>query len=184
MAYRIKTRKGLLTVYNSRSLEVRDYFEHLPRLIDEFPLEVALTYVSTRLERGKNLTLYCGLVKLHNANAKLTREMIDTQDLTRQRFVKFYRTVYDFDLPKDAASALATALQVRADFLRGRQLEDDHLRNAIARMIECADAINTQLSDKHVLRPFGDLRGLSGRTRKLDPKKTRAVFKKMGFTIT
>lgn len=68
MTTKIKSRKGLLKVYKSRSQDVRDFFEHLPRLLDHFPLDLSLAYMFARLELGQNQTLYCGVVKVYRAD--------------------------------------------------------------------------------------------------------------------
>lgn len=64
MPDQIKTKKSLLKVYNSCSSGVQRYFEHLPKLLDEFPLNVALAYAFSRLELAQNMALYCGVVKV------------------------------------------------------------------------------------------------------------------------
>ena len=67
--------------------------------------------------------------------------------------------------------------------MHGKPTTDDRLRNAIARVLEYAEAINAQLNKEHGLRPFGDLRGFSGRAKKHEKKTTRFMLKGMGFAI-
>lgn len=183
MAQQIKTKRGLLKVHQGCSMEVQGYFEHLPKLLDEFPLDVALAYAFARLELAQNMALYCGVVKVHRADGELARKVVSTHHMTREGFVGLYRTVFDFDLPKSAAQALKIAEDTRDAVMHGKPATDDRLRNAIARVLEYAEAINGQLNREHGIRPFGDLRGFSGRAKKLEKKTTRFMLKGMGFTI-
>ena len=183
MPDRIKTKKGLLNVYNACSSGVQRYFEHLPKLLDEFPLDVALAYAFARLELAQNMALYCGVVKLHRANAELASRAVSTHHMTREGFVGLYEAVFDFGLPKAAAQALKTAEDTRDAAMHGKSATDDRLRNAIARVLEYAEAINAQLSKEHGLRPFGHLRGFAGRAKKLEKRTTRFMLKGMGFNI-
>lgn len=183
MLSQIKTKSGLLKVYLACSSPVRSYFEHLPKLLNQFPLDVTLSYAFTRLELAQNMALYCGVVKVHRADAKLASNAISTHHMTREGFVKLYSTVFGFDLPKGAAQALKTAEDTRDAVLHGKPATQERLRNAIARVLEYAEAINAQLSDKHNLRPFGDLRGFSGRAKKLEKTTTRFMLKGMGFPL-
>lgn len=184
MAKKIKSKIGLLKVFNSCSAGVQKYYEHLPNLLDDFPLDVGLAYCFARLELGQNMALYCGVVKLHRANAALARNAIGTHHMTRASFVKLYKTVYGLDLPVAAAQALKTAENTRDVVMHGKTATQDRLRNAIAGVLEYSDAINRQLSNRDGLKPFGDLRGFAGRRVKLDKRTTRFMLKGMGFTLS
>jgi len=184
MAKQIKTKVGLLKIFNGCSDRVKSYFEHLPKLLDNFPLEVTLAYCFARLELGQNMALYCGVVKLHRANTEIASSVVSTHQMTRPGFLKLYQTVFGFDLPKAAATSLKTAEDTRDTVMHGKRTSDDRLRNAIARVLEYSDAMNSQLNQKCGLRPFGNLRGFAGRMVKLDPRTTRFMLKGMGFTLS
>ena len=109
MSNQIKTKKGLLKVHQACSSEVQSYFEHLPKLLDEFPLDVALAYAFARLELGQNMALYCGVVKVHRADGELARKAVSTHHMSRDGFLVLYKTVFGFGLPKAARQALKTA---------------------------------------------------------------------------
>ena len=68
MATSIKSKRGLLKKFNSSPVEVQEYFIHLPRLINEFPMDVCMAYMFSRLEKGQNMALYCGVIKVHKVN--------------------------------------------------------------------------------------------------------------------
>ena len=179
MAYRIKTRKDLISWFDTRPQELRNYFDHLGRLLTAFPLDVAFIYASARLELGQTMTLYGGLVKVHRANTDVARRAIELHHLLPKRFVDLYRAIFGFDLPQGAGRALDTALKARFDLSHGELLEDNRLRNAVTQIVEYAQATNEQLGDKYTLRPFGDLRGVSGRVKKLDRRKTRTLLREL-----
>ena len=134
MTKQIKSKRGLLNAYNRCSPEVRDYFEHIPTLIDDFPLDVCLAYVFSRFELGQNMALYCGVVKLYRANAELARNAIGTHYMTREGFAKIYRTVFGVNLPAQARVYLKTAENTRDTVMHGKVASEDRMRNAIARV--------------------------------------------------
>ncbi len=183
MAKMIKSKPGLLKVYKACSKELQDYFAHLPKLLEAFPMDVSLAYMFARLELGQNMALYCGAVKLHKANAELARTALGSHHMTREGFLALYKTVFGFDLPKAARDELKIAEDTRDTVMHGKPTSDDRIRNAIGNVLEYAEAINKQLHEKHKLRPFGKLRGFSGRAKKLDKRTTRFLLKGMGFNI-
>ncbi|MCH8187002.1 MAG: hypothetical protein IH862_12980, partial [Chloroflexi bacterium] len=136
-----------------------------------------------QMELGQNMALYCGVVKVYKANAAIASNAVSTHHMTREGFVALYETIFGFSLPNTAAQALKTAEDTRDAVMHGKPATDRRLRNAIARILEYAQAINKQLHGAHQLRPFGDLRGFSGRAKKLPKSTTRFMLKGMGFTI-
>lgn len=180
----IKSKNGLKKAYESSPAEVRDYFQHLPKLLQDYPLDVCLAYAFSRLELGQNMALYCGVVRIHKVNTELARNAVGAHHLTRKSFVTLYKTVFDIDLPKTAHADLKSAEGTRDSIMHGKRASDDNVRNAIARVLEYATEINQQLSKKHGLKPFGNLKGFAGRAKKLDKRTSRFVLKGMGFTIS
>ena len=58
MPTQVKSKPRLRKEYDECSQEVRNYFEHIPMLLDEFPMDVCLAYVFSRLEpRSEHGTL-------------------------------------------------------------------------------------------------------------------------------
>jgi len=184
MAKSVKTKKGLLKFYNQCCPEVKTYFSYLPKLINDFPFDVCLAYCFARLELGQNMALYCGVVKMHRADVKVARGVVSTHNMSRKAFLELYETVFDFKIPHSAGQALKTAEDTRDVVTHGKPASKDRLRNAIARSLEYAEAINKQLEAKCGLRPFGPLKGFAGRAKKLDGRTTRFMLKGMGFNLS
>lgn len=183
MAKEIKSKPGLMKAYDTSSEDVKEYFEYLPKLLDEFPMEVCLAYAFARLELGQNMALYCGAVKVHRANTDLARTAVSSHHMTREGYVRLYKTVFGFGPPKTAHRDLKTAESTRDDVMHGKKPGEDRIRNAVARVLEYAEAVNRQLLTKHGLNPFGSLTGFSGRATKLDKGTTRFLLKGMGFDL-
>ena len=165
MPIEIKSKPGLKKKYTVCSHEVRDYFEHVPKLLDDFPMDVCLAYVFSRLELGQNMALYCGAVRIYKTDAELTRQAVGIHHMTRKEFVELYNTVFGFDLPKTAHSDLREAENTRDAIMHGKTTTDDKIRNAIARVLEYAEEVKKQLEEKHKLKPFGNLQGVTSKTR-------------------
>lgn len=183
MAHAIKSRNGLHKAYNRAPASIRGYFKHMPELIDAFAYTVCLAYAFAQLALAQNMALYCGFVKLFRADAELARRAVGTHHMTREGFVDLYKVVFGFDLPQSAASALKTAEEMRDHVMHGKPTTDDRIRNAIARVLEYAAAINQQLKGSCGVEPFGELRGFAGAAKKLDKRTTRFMLKGMGFAL-
>ncbi|MGH9365038.1 MAG: hypothetical protein ACRD1B_07220 [Thermoanaerobaculia bacterium] len=179
----VKSKPGLLNRFNTAPAEVRGYFEHLPRLIQDFPLDVCLSYVFAQLERAQNMTLYCGVVKLHRAESGLAKTAIDVHHMTRPEFKTKFETVFEKAIPKATSDLLEKAEEARDRVMHGKQGTDDEKRNAIANVLDYAEAINQFVSGMASFKPFGDLRGFKGAAQSLDKSTTRWLLKGMGFTI-
>lgn len=184
MPTEIKSKKGLLKAYRDCSDEVRIFFEYLPKLIDEFPMHVCLAYVFSRMELGQNMALYCGAVKIFRANSEIAKSAVGAHHMTREGFVQLYNIIYGFDLPETAAKDLIVAERTRDQIMHGKNTTDEKIRNAIARVLEYAEEVNSHLSAEYKIKPFGPLKGFSGRAKKLDKKTTRFMLKGMGFSIS
>jgi hypothetical protein len=184
MATEIRSKRGLLRLFQHCSPEVRKHFEHLPSLLDNYPLEVALAYAFQRLEVGQNMALYCGVVRLHRADSVVARNALDVQHMTRSKFAELYETVFELGLPTGAKGDLGTAESTRDTIMHGGQASGDRLRNAIGRVLEFSAAVNKQLHGRCQLQPFsGQWRGFAGRLQKLERRTTRFMLKGMGFAI-
>ncbi len=183
VATRIKSKRGLEKAYRKAPSEIRDYFEHLAALLGDFPMAISLAYAFSRLELGQNMALYCGVVRIHRVNADIAKNAIGTHHMTRDGFVNLYETVFDLTLPDAARKDLKSAETTRDELMHGKSVKDDDVRNASARVLEFAEEINKQLDKEHGLKPFGNLKGFSGRSKKLDKGTSRFVLKGMGFAI-
>ena len=102
----IKSKSHLKEAYNKCEEGVRNYFEHIPRLLDDFPMEVCLAYVFSRLERGQLMAIYCGMVKLHKVDSELARTAVEASDIDRKIFLGLYKRIFTFKLSASAQDHL------------------------------------------------------------------------------
>ena len=179
-----KSRKGILDEYSTAPSLVQNYFAYLPGLLGGFPLDVCLSYAFSQVEVAHNMTLYCGVVRLHRANSQLARTAIDTHHMTRKDFKEKFKTVFGQDIPDKVSSKLTAAEDVRDKVMHGKSATAKEKRETLANVIEYAVAFNSLVSGIASFRPFGDLRGFKGRAQSLDKSTTRWVLKGMGFSIS
>ncbi len=179
----VKSKPGLISRFNKASPEVRSYFKYIPKLVRDFPLDVCLSYVFSRVELAQNMTLYCGMVKLHRAEATLARKAVDVHHMTRTEFRSKFHTVFGRGIPDLVSKALSRAEGVRDRVMHGKATPDDAKRNAIADVIGYAEKLNAHVSGLAGFEPFGDLRGFKGAGKSLDKSTTRWILKGMGFNL-
>lgn len=178
---KIKSKPGLTNYFNSLPEEVRVFFRFLPRLIEGFPLDVALAYVFAEVELAHRSALYCGIVKLHRGHSDLAYKAVQKHDLTRAQFRQMYAAIYGKSLPKEVTDLLTVAEAARDHVMHGKTATDDQKRNAIAHALAYAVPLNEQTVSAGGPRPFGDLRGFKGAAHGLDKNTTRWMLLGMGF---
>jgi hypothetical protein len=180
---KIKTKPGLLNFFAARAPEVREYFDHVPRLVSEFPLKVALAYVFAQVELAHSRALYCGVVKLHHADSNVASNAVNTHHVTRGEFRQRYEIVYGEPIPDTVVGLLTYAEAVRDRVMHGKSASDDDMRNAIAHVLAYAEDLNKLTVTQGGPKPFGDLRGFKGAAQGLDKSTSRWLLKGMGFAI-
>ncbi|MCA9671396.1 MAG: hypothetical protein KC503_37620 [Myxococcales bacterium] len=179
-----KTWKGVVRSFNGSPEEIRGYFPHLPDLVAQFPLDVALAYMFSRVELAQNMTLYCGVVKLHRADATLARSAIDRFRLTRDGFIEMFNTVFGTKVPKNIRDEMQYAERVRDRVMHGKSTSEQQKRTALARILKYAEQFNGLVDGAGGFRPFTPgLRGFKGRAASLDKSTTRWILKGMGFAV-
>ncbi len=129
---KIRSRPGLLSAYRSCSKNVRDYFEHLPDLVNGFPLDVCLAYAFSRLETAQTMALYCGVVKVYRANRDVARNALDATHITRKSFADLYETAFGLAVPDAAARGLKTAEATRDSVMHGKGATEDRIRHDVS----------------------------------------------------
>jgi hypothetical protein len=178
---KIKSKPGLLNFYRKLPVEVREYFQHLPRLVDEFPLDVSVAYVLAQIESGQRVALYCGIRKLHKADKQITWKAVGSHHLSRAEFRAKFELIYGKAIP-EATVRLATVAEAARDLvMHGKDVSDDDKRNGIAHALQYAAEINDLTVSCGGPAPFGDLRGFGGRGDSLDKSTSRWILKGMGF---
>jgi hypothetical protein len=181
---RIPNYKALLKFYENRPTEVKTHFEHLPKLVgDDLPYEIAIAYVFLKIEQAQNRALYGGVVKIHRGNAELVGRMLNIQHLTREGFKDIYKNVFGNALKEGIANKLKDAEKARDKVIHGKSVTDDELREAIADVLEYAEAFNVEVNTVAGFKPFADMRGLKGRAESLDKRTTKWLMKGLGFSI-
>lgn len=173
----------LKSLYSSAPEEVQWYFEHMPRLIDEFPLDVALAYAFARVETAHNMALYCGVVKMYKANADLAWTAVERQHLTREGFRDLFRTIYGKQITAIAQGYIEEAERVRDKVMHGKEVKDQDKRAALSRVLHYAVKLNEQTSDIAGLKLFGRLQGFKGRAQSLDKETSRWLLRGLGLTL-
>src|SRR5574341_688902 len=121
---KIKSKPGLLNYFESSPKDVQAYFEHLPRLVTDFPLDVALAYVFSLVELAHNMALYCGAVKLHRCDADLSRRAIKSYHITRPQFREKYHAIYGKPIPETTVALLLVGEAVRDNVMHGKGATD------------------------------------------------------------
>lgn len=177
----VKSFIGLKKKYDGSPKKVRDYFPHFVELSKDFPYDVALSYVFARLELAQNMTLYCGIVKIHRAEATLARNVVDAHHMTREEFREKVKVVYGKAIPASTTAKLDKAEKIRDKVMHGKSCTDADKRNALASVLEYAAEVNAFFKKEAGIEPFGDLRGFKGRAGSLDKNTTRWILRGMGF---
>lgn len=180
----VKSRKGVLNSYKEAPVQVQKFFAHLPKLLADLPLDVSLSYVFSQVELAQNLTLYCGIVKLHRADGTLARTAIDIHHMTRGDFKQKFQAVFDKGIPDKIGKTLETAEAIRDRVMHGKSTTEKEKRQALVDVLEYAREFNELVASLASFRPFGELRGFKGRTKPLDKSTTRWLLKGMGFSIS
>jgi hypothetical protein len=157
--------------------EVKKYFEHLPKLIDVFPWEVAIAYQFVRVERAQNRALYGGVVKLHRAHGEVAEPYLSSLYITRETFLKHYATVFGQSLPSSTVNKLKFAEKVRDKTVHGKNVDDAAFRRAVVDVIEYAALLNAHVQSIAGFKPFGDMRGFKGAGQPLEKSTTRWLLK-------
>jgi hypothetical protein len=180
---KIKSKPGLLKFFNACPSSVRWYFEHLPKLIDTFPLDVALAYVFAQVESAQVMALYCGATKLHSVDKDIARRAMSTHHMTRSDFRTKFESIYGTPISDSTIKLANVAEAVRDRVMHGKEATDDDKRNAIAHALQYAIEMNDLTATLGGPRPFGDLRGFKGAAKALPKPTSRWVLKGMGFAV-
>ncbi len=165
---KIKSKPGLLNFYRRLPGEVRNSFQHLPRLVDEFPLDVSVAHVLAQIESGQRAALYCGIRKLHKADKHITWKAVGAHHLSRADFRSKFEMIYSKAIPESTIRLVTVAEAARDLVMHGKDVSDDNKRNGIGHALQYAVEINDLTVSCGGPAPFGDLRGFGGRGDSLD----------------
>jgi hypothetical protein len=184
MAICAQRRRSVIDKLDSCPEEIRGYLSDLPRLLDDFPLEVSISYLFTQVERAHNTTLYNGAVKVHKANRNVARAAVGTQHMTRENFQEQFETVFGKPIPDDVRQELEAAEIVRDKILNGQRTQAKEKREAIDHVLSYAQAFNRFVNGLARLKPFAEQQGSNGCSESLNKSTTRWMLKGMGFSLS
>lgn len=179
-----KTKSGLKKIFDAAPDEVKYSFIHLPKLVDDFPLEVLLSYAFSSVEIAHNLAIYCGIVKIHKAESSLAKKAVDSHHITREGFRTLYKTIYGRKVDATVSKLIEDAESIRDKVMHGKSVTEDEKRMAISRVLQYAIELNELASSHGGIRPFGKQKGFKGRGQSLDKSTTRWILKGVGLTIS
>lgn len=161
--------------------DVKSWFDVVPKLITKYEWEVSISYVFTKIETMKHNTIYKGLLKLHRTDAELTWRLIDQDHMSRSRFMELYKIIFGQQIPASIAAHLSIAEAVRDRVAHGKGVTGAQARICLMEAFEFAEKFNDHVHSHAGFKPFGDGRGIRGRTQPLGKDTTRWVMKGMGI---
>lgn len=167
--------------YDAAPKDVRDYFDALPSLIENYTLDIPLAYQFSCVELAHTMALYCGVVKLHKVDATLARKAVESQHITRQHFSELFETIYGKKVEGSIAKKLNKASAIRDKVLHGKAVTPKELRNAIVDVVDYATEFNDFVQVISGLRPFGKIKGFKGRAKPLEKSTSRWVLRGVSF---
>lgn len=173
--------KQVLKHFNNAPKDVREYFPTFPELVEKYSWDVSISYVFSRVEAVKHMTIYCGVVKLHWANSEMTRTLVDKDHMSRGRFRELFKTVFGKPIRADLLAKLSEAETVRDKIAHGKKFTDAQARAALIDILDFAAGFNDFVEQEAGFRPFGDLRGFKGRKEALSKQTTRWILRGMGI---
>lgn len=176
--------KGIVNKYNALPDEIKKYLEHFPKLAQEFPWDVSISYLFARVELAQHMTLYCGVVKRHRVNGELAANAVNNHHMTREGFKNLYKTIFGRPLKKNVSDKIAEAEDIRDRILHGKKVSEMDKRKAVVDILEYTKAFNAALDDIAGFKPFGSLQGFKGRAKPLDKSTSRWILKGIGLTTS
>ena len=177
-------RRTVIEQFDSCPEEIRAYLADLPRLLDSFPLEVAISYLFTQIQRAHNAALCSGAVRVHKANRNVARAAVGAQQITREGFQIQFETVFGQPIPEEVRQELEAAQIVHDKILNGQRTPEREKREAIGHILDYARALNRFVNRLAKFKPFGDQRGSDGCAESLNKSTTRWMLKGMGFSLS
>ena len=174
--------KHIRTIISEFDENLDWYFEHLHELNENFPEEIALAYLFSKVEEAQNMTIYMAMRKLHRVDSTLARSAVDRHQMTRSGFRKFYKDIVDRNMPAPMLKKIQSAESVRDRILHGKQgVTRAEVRQAIRDVLDYAKKFNDELYPILGVNPFGMRTGFTGPGSPLDKKTSRWVIKGMGL---
>lgn len=175
------TYKDVLKKHNELPQEIKNYFSPVPDLISKYPFEISLAYLFSMVELAHNMTVYCGIVKLHRAHAEVTKSVVNSHHITRKEFQDLFKSIFGKEIKKEIHDLIKKAENIRDKTMHGKVVSQKEYREAIVNIFEYAEKFNIFVKALAGFQPFADLRGFKGRAKPLDKSTTRWLLKGIGF---
>ncbi len=176
-----KNYRAVIQKYDEAPQQIREYFPDFVELVSHYNWEIPISYVFSRVERAKRNTIYCGIVKLHWCNSRLTRKLLNEDHMSRGRFLELFKIVFGCRVPDDIIAKLKIGEHIRDKMAHGMKWKEAEARLGLVNVIDFAGDFNDFVDGQAGFRPFGDLRGFKGRGQPLERTTTRWVLKGMGI---
>jgi hypothetical protein len=177
----VPRKRGILNKFDALPEEIKSYFTHFPKIADQFPWDVSISYMFSLVELAHNMTLYCGVVKCHKVDSALAKTAVDTQHLTRSGFKQLFETIFATSLKRATIDKLAQAEKVRDRILHGKKVTEESKRKAVIDILDYSVAFNAEVNALAGFKPFGSLQGFKGRAGSLDKSTSRWILKGIGL---
>jgi hypothetical protein len=162
----------------------RWYFDLLPELLDKITnRKPALAYVFQQLEAGQRVALYALLMREYRTNSRLAWAAVDGININRSDYPKLFERITGKSLKNKLRDQIAPAEKVRDAIMHGRDETSAEIETAILGCLKYAKLLNDEFQIKAGFKPFGKLRGVTGKKGKpqLDERISEAVIKGLGF---
>jgi hypothetical protein len=171
----------VLQSFKATPKEVQEYFPSFEKLVKDYPWDVSVSYVFSRVEAAKHSAIYCGIVKLHWTESTITRAMIDKDHMSRGRFRDLFNVVFGKKIKKELLDKLSEAEDIRDKIAHGKKSTDAQARKALKDIFEFATEFNEFVQEIAGFKPFGKLQGFKGRKESLPKETTHWVLRGMGI---
>ena len=175
---------GLLNDIGELPERIQKYFYPIEDLINNYDLEISLTYAFSILEQGQNRALYCGLVKIHRVHKSIAELAIDNQHIDRRFFRGMYENIFGNKIPENVIGLIKEAEGTRDKVVHGKKATYQDLITATYDVLNYANRLNELSYSIASIRPFGDLRGFKGAKLPLEKSTSRLVVKGLGFELS
>lgn len=177
-----KSKIGLKKKFEELPDQVKVYLSGIETLLDNpKTFGVALAFSFMKVEEGQHRALKCGLIRVHKCNSTKVDDALGKQHFTRGYFKSIFKNVFGEEVNKAALDLVESAEKVRDKLIHGKGADQASLRDAISHTFGYMSALGKQVEIKTGKNPFGDLRGLAGKTTLMDAVPSFWLLKGLGF---
>lgn len=158
---------------------IKWYFSLLPEVLDNVSTpSPALSYCFQLIEAAQRVGLYALIMREYRTDSELTWRAIDTIDITRKNFPILFSNISGKKLDGSGRLIIEPAEKVRDAITHGRHKSEVEIQRAILACLQYATFLNGEFYTKVGFKPFGPLRGVTGKkgAPTLPKKVTRLVL--------